>query len=142
VIASSSGDPSDALALPGEWIWHSLFAENLDKDTAFYQTLFDYEVFDLPGETDDQHVILAADGYARAGANALLPKRGHAHWLNYIRVVDAAQSAARAVALGGKVLLAARDDRHGGKIAIVADPQGAPFGLLEWPEDRDPKVAP
>jgi hypothetical protein len=25
-----------------------------------------------------------------------------------------------------------RADRHGGQLAVVADPQGAPIGLMEW----------
>ena len=29
-------------------------------------------------------------------------------------------------------------DRHGGLTAVVADPAGAPFGLLEW-TDTDSK---
>jgi uncharacterized protein len=132
VIASSSGDPPDVLPEAGEWIWHSLFVPNADVDVAFYQALFDYEVFDMPEEGADQHLILASGDFARASANVLPSKRGRSHWLNYVRVT----------ALGGKVLLEPRDDRHGGRLAIVADPQGAPFGLLEWPEDRSAKVTP
>jgi hypothetical protein len=45
---------------------------------------------------------------------------------------------AKVVALGGRVLVEPRIDRHGGKVAVVADPFGAPFGLLEW-TDADSK---
>ena len=48
VLASTSGDPPDVLAAPGEWIWSSLITSDADADAAFYQALFDYEVFDLP----------------------------------------------------------------------------------------------
>ena len=48
VLASSSGDPSDDLAEPGEWIWSSLITGDADAACGFYQSLFDYEVFDLP----------------------------------------------------------------------------------------------
>ena len=144
VLASSSGDPPDELAAPGEWIWRSLFTRDPDAGAAFYQDLFDYEVFDLADAGAGAQTILASGGYARASANGLPPNwsQAHAHWLSYVRVVDAAQSAARAVALGGRVLLAPRLDRHGGTMAVVADPQGAPLGLLEWPETQDAKVAP
>ena len=40
--------------------------------------------------------------------------------------------AAKVVALGGRVLVAPHVDRQGGRVALVADPQGAAFGLLEW----------
>jgi hypothetical protein len=144
MLASSSGDPPDELAAPGEWIWRSLFTRDPDAGAAFYQNVFGYEVYDLPEAVAGPQTILASDGYARASANGLPPNwtRAHAHWLNYVRVVDATQAAARAVALGGRVLLAPQLDRHGGKVAVVADPQGAPIGLLEWPETQDAKVAP
>jgi hypothetical protein len=144
VLASSSGDPPDELAAPGEWIWRSLFTRDPDAGAAFYQDLFDYEVFDLPASAQGAQTILASNGYARASANGLPPNwsQAHAHWLSYVRVVDANQAVARAVALGGRVLLGPRLDRHGGRVAVVADPQGAPLGLLEWPESQNAKVAP
>jgi predicted enzyme related to lactoylglutathione lyase len=140
VLASSSGDPPDLLAPPGEWIWSSLITSDPDTDAAFYQTLFDYEVFDLPTvEQGGQHLMLASDSYARASVNSLPPNKPnvHPHWLNYVRVDDAVASSAKLVALGGKVLVEPRLDRHGGKVAVVADPQGAAFGLLEWSVTED-----
>ena len=144
VLASSSGDPSDVLAVPGDWIWSSLITRDPDTDAAFYQALFGYEVFDLAAQAPAQHLILAADNYARAGANTLPASRPsmHPHWLNFIRVNDAVKMTAKAVALGGRVLVEPRVDRHGGKVAIVADPQGAAFGLLEWSDAEHKEVTP
>jgi len=147
VLTSSSGDPPEELAAPGEWIWHTLFTREHDAAATFYQNLFDYEVFSAPQanttQGTPQQTILASGGYARAGANGMPPEwsKAHPHWLGYIRVTDATQAAARAVTLGGSVLLQPRPDRHGGKLAIVADPQGAPLGLLEWPEAQHATVA-
>jgi predicted enzyme related to lactoylglutathione lyase len=143
VLASSSGDPPDVLAAPGEWIWSSLITREPDVDAGFYQTLFDYEVFDLPAEAGAQHLLLATDNYARASANSLPVSKSniHPHWLNYVRVEDVDKSAAKAVALGGRILVEPRIDRHGGKIALIADPAGAPFGLLEWPETESKEVS-
>jgi len=143
VLASSSGDPPDVLATPGEWIWSSLITSDPDTDAAFYQALFDYDVFDLPADQGAQHLLLASDNYARASANTLPANKPnvHPHWLNYVRVDDAVAMSAKAVALGGRVLVEPRVDRHGGKIAVVADPQGAPFGLLEWPDTESKEVS-
>lgn len=143
VLASSSGDPPDFLAAPGEWIWSSLLARDPDTDAAFYQALFGYDVFDLPSDDGLEHVILSTDDYARASVNPLPSdsSRRHPHWLNFVRVVDAVGVAAKAVALGGRVLVEPRIDRHGGKVAVVADPTGAPFGLMEW-SDTDSKEEP
>jgi hypothetical protein len=144
VLASSAGDPPDELAEPGEWIWHSLLTRDPDADAAFYQTLFDYEVFDLPSQDSRQHMILASEDFARASANTAPQTAAplHPHWLNYVRVDDAVKSVARAVALGGRVLVEPHPDRQGGMVAIVADPQGAPVGLLEWPDTESRGTAP
>lgn len=136
VLASTSGDPPDLLAEPGEWIWSSLLTSDADTDAAFYQKLFSYEVFDAPADGGARHLMLASDGYSRASANTLPalppPDRAHPHWLNFIRVDDVPKATANIIALGGTVLVEPRVDRHGGQIAVVADPLGAAFGLLEW----------
>lgn len=132
VLASSSGDPSDFLAQPGEWIWSSLLVPDAARSAAFYKAVFGYEIFDLPPDAA-VHMILASDEYARASVNAL-PSGGrrHPHWLNFIRVADAARASAKAVSLGGRILVEPYEDRHGGRSAVVADPSGAPIGLMEW----------
>lgn len=136
-LASSTGDPSDFLAVPGEWIWSSLLARDPGRDAAFYQKLFNYEVFDLPDEGGTEHVLFSSDDYARASANTLpgKPWRPHPHWLNFVRVTDVEAAAAKTVALGGRVLVKPHLDRHGGRAAVVADPAGAPIGLMEWSEE-------
>jgi predicted enzyme related to lactoylglutathione lyase len=143
VLASSSGDPSDVLATPGEWIWSSLITSDPGTSAAFYQKVFNYEVFELPAATGIQHLLLASDDYARASVNTLPASRpkAHSHWLNYVRVEDAVKMSAKVVALGGRVLVEPRVDRHGGKVTVVADPLGAPFGLLEWPDTESKEVS-
>ena len=136
VLASTSGDPPDVLASPGEWIWSSLITRDPGTAAAFYQSLFGYEVFDSSDEAASEHLILSTEDYARASVNPLPENTGHhhPHWLNFVRVLDTEQMAVTATQLGGRVLVEPRVDRHGGKVAVVADPFGAPFGLLEWPE--------
>jgi uncharacterized protein len=143
ILASSSGDPPDYLAAPGEWIWTSLHAKDPDSEASFYQTLFGYDVFDAESTDGMEHLILSSDDYARASANALPDNqdRRHAHWLNFIRVDNAANMTAKAVSLGGRVLVEPHPDRHGGMVAVVADPAGAPLGLMEW-SDSDTKTEP
>jgi predicted enzyme related to lactoylglutathione lyase len=142
VLASSKGDTPDTLAAPGEWIWSTLLAQDPDREATFYQAIFRYDLYDLPRDDGAQHVILSSDDYARASVNPL-PTSGHRrpHWLNFIRVVSADDAAAKAVQLGGKVLVPPYEDRHGGKLAVIADPAGAPLGVMEW-SDSDNKVEP
>ncbi|HEY4972265.1 MAG TPA: VOC family protein [Steroidobacteraceae bacterium] len=140
VLQSSSGDPQDLLADPGEWIWSSVMTRDPDTDAAFYQNVFGYEVFDNPSEDGAAHVVLSSDDVARASLNPMpaSASKRHPHWLNFVRVTSATEMAAKVTALGGHVLVQPFMDRHGGQVAVVADPAGAPFGLLEW-SDTDSK---
>jgi uncharacterized protein len=143
VIASVSGDPADYLAENGTWIWSSLLTRDPEAGIAFYQNVFGYEVFDLQSDDGLQHAVLATDNMARASVNSLPADamHRHPHWLNFIRVADASATATNAVALGGKVLVAPGVDRHGGKFAVIADPSGAPFGVMEWNDSDDKAMA-
>jgi len=147
VLAAEGGDPPDYLAAPGEWIWSSLLVADPKQETAFYKSLFGYDVYDLAseggGSDDAQHYVLSSDNYARSGLNALPhdSMRRRPHWLNFVRVTSATDTAKKAVDLGGRVLVAPRIDRHGGYLAVLADPSGAPFGVMEW-SDTDTKQEP
>lgn len=55
------------------------------------------------------------------------------NWLPYVRVEDPAALAAKAVSLGGKVVVGSRADIRGGTLAIVTDPTGAAIALQKWP---------
>jgi predicted enzyme related to lactoylglutathione lyase len=142
ILAASSGDSPDYLPVTGEWIWSSLHAKDAGAEAAFYQELFGYDVFELPSDDDSEHLILSTDNYARASANSFGgSSRRHPHWLNFVRVDNAADMTAKIIAMGGHVLVEPRVDRAGGMIAVVADPAGAPFGLMEWSES-DTKAEP
>jgi predicted enzyme related to lactoylglutathione lyase len=143
ILASSSGDAPDYLAAPGEWIWSSLLSQDPGAEAGFYQEVFSYDVFDLASDDGLEHVILSSEDYARASVNAMPgdSMRRHPHWLNFLRVDNTVDMTAKVVAAGGRVLVEPHVDRHGGQVAVVADPAGAPFGLMEW-TDSDSKVEP
>lgn len=132
VLASSSGDPPDYLPAPGDWIWSVVLARDPDQEASFYQKVFNYEVFDI-SEGEPLQVVLSSQDYARALIRPLANgARGRPRWLGFVRVEDAASATSKAQSLGARVLVEPRTDRHGGRIAVIADPAGAPLGLMEW----------
>jgi hypothetical protein len=143
LLASSSGDTPDYLAPVGDWIWSSLHAKDAGAEAAFYQNLLGYDVYDMPSEDGLEHLILSSDNFARVSANDLArgSARRRSHWLNFVRVDNAAATVDKVAALGGRVLVQPRVDRHGGMLAVIADPAGAPFGIMEWSES-DTKAEP
>jgi uncharacterized protein len=54
------------------------------------------------------------------------------HWTNYFQVASTDQSAARATELGGTVKVPAFDTPYG-RIAVIADPQGVHFSIVQPP---------
>jgi predicted enzyme related to lactoylglutathione lyase len=137
LVKSSSGDPPDFRAEPGEWIWAVYQSPDAASAAAFYQDLGNYEVVPDERVGNAESFSLQAEGYARAslveipaGRSELRPE-----WLYFVRVRDVSASVARAVELGGRVLAAPRADLLEGRLAVITDPGGAPLGLLEWAAD-------
>ena len=139
MLTSGSGDPADKLAAPGEWIWSTLVTADPAADAAFYKTVFGYETYDPADPADPKHVILASQNFARASVNPIPTDHpvSHPRWISYLRVTDMAEAIGQATALGAHVVVPAHDDRNGSTIALIADPGGALFGLLEWADDPD-----
>ncbi len=142
VLASSSGDPPDMLNPPGDWIWHALITQDPVADSDFYKAVFGYSVVKLPDSPGEMHLLLASEGYARASTNSMPEGHPnmHPHWLAFVRVDSLTRAVAKVASLGGRILVEPRVDRHGGLIAVVADPLGAPFGLMEWFDTQSKEV--
>ena len=133
LLESSSGDPPDTLAAPGEWIWSSLVTTDPQQGAAFYKTVLGYDTFNLPDPQESRHFILASETFARASVNPLPSNRPvHPRWISYVRVEDLTEMVGKATALGARIVVPPHQDRNGGTIALIADPAGALFGLLEW----------
>ena len=137
LLRSSSGDPPDFRAEPGEWIWAVYQSADAGRAAAFYQDLGNYEV--VPGDPvgNAQSFALQAEGFARASLVEIPPGRTELRpeWIYFVRVADVAASTAKTVELGGRVIAAPRPDLLDGRLSVVTDPGGALLGLMEWDHD-------
>ncbi len=133
LLDSSSGDPADYRAEPGEWIWISLYSRDVDKASRFYSEQFGYEITEADDTGDEGDLFLSKGGYARAGVSHLsADSASHPTWVGYIQVDDVGAYVAKAVELGGEVLLGPDPEVLDGNLAIVSDPTGAPVALIHW----------
>jgi predicted enzyme related to lactoylglutathione lyase len=134
VLKSSSGDPQDFLADPGDWIWIQLLSGDAGKAAAFYAKVGGYEVIENTATNRLNNYVLASEGYARATIRTIPATQEQVRptWLLFVRVKDLSESLTLAQQLGGKVLLSPRPELFHGKVAVIADPTGAAVGLLEW----------
>ncbi len=134
VIASASGDRDDFLVDEGEWVWALYQSPAAASAAAFYQDLVSYEIVPGISHYGTPHFLLVAQGYLRASVLEIPVEevRVQPGWLYFIRVDDVERLVAKTGKLGGRVLIAPRENLLHGRLAVIADPGGAPVGLLEW----------
>ena len=140
LLHSAAGDPPDYEAANGEWVWAELLVDRPETAATFYRDVFAHQITPAPPEEKKARFFLNAGGFARGGI-APLPAKDDARpgWLGFVRVASAAEAATRAAALGGRVLVTPRPSTVGTHFAVVADPTGAPVGVIDF---ADPVAAP
>jgi predicted enzyme related to lactoylglutathione lyase len=143
LIHSSSGDPGEYLPGIGDWTWAELFARDPGASGAFYKAVAGYDVVPDTRDGRANSFVLVSGGYSRAAVNPV-PDRPKAHpvWLLFVRVASVKDTAAKAVALGGRVLVAPSDAPTEYWRAVIADPTGAPLGVVELGDAAQGKDAP
>jgi uncharacterized protein len=110
---------------PGTFTWSELAAADLPTARAFYQSLFGWGID--PNGSSDASAIFTAGGRVVCGAHAAGEGEFPA-WSVWFAVADCDASAAQATELGGSILMPPSDMGFG-RGAVVADPQGAVFGI-------------
>lgn len=135
------GDPEDYLAEPGEWIWIQLLSRDPLKAGDFYKQLAPYELLDNAHSERSGSYLLVSQDYARAGVLTIAADRTEVKptWLPFVRVESVVDAIAKAQLLGGKVLVAPRQDLSDGQVAVLADPTGAAIGILQWQYEAAPR---
>lgn len=116
---------------PGSVIWDQLDTADPDAAARFYSTAFSI------GTGEDYGIAVLRVGDQDVASIARVEdERGQSAWSVLFSVADADAAAARAAELGGSVLVAPRDFPFG-RIARLADPQGATFAVGSAPSGHD-----
>ncbi|MFD7442761.1 VOC family protein [Streptomyces sp. NPDC059909] len=115
----------------GTPVWNELVTRETSAVSKFYRSVFGYEVEPVVS-ADFDYLTLHLEGRPVAslhGVGTALPRDRGSHWMTYFEVEDADETAALVVDLGGHVL---HEPREGtcGRIATVADPEGAVFTIV------------
>jgi uncharacterized protein len=120
---------------PGTFCWPELATTGPDSAKALYGELFGWTFEDQSAGPDMSYTIARLAGKDVAAlyglAAAELEQGIPPHWNSYAAVASADESATRVRLLGGTVVAAPFDVGEKGRMAIVKDPQGAPFCLWE-----------
>ena len=107
--------------------WNELQVRDADAAKQFYPALFGWRLKESPDYTEFHAGQHAVGGMQQAQAPADVPS----FWLSYFAVDDCDASFARATSLGAAELAAPFDVPKVGRMAVLADPQGAPFAIIK-----------
>ena len=114
---------------PNTLTWAELMTSNVDAAGKFYIGLLGWKAeADKGGYTQ-----FSAGGQPVAGMMGFTPDmpKMPSHWRVYFAVADVDATVAKSTSLGGKTHFGPMDIPEVGRFAILADPQGAAFGVIK-----------
>lgn len=122
----------------GTLCWNELNARDVDAGTSFYGAVFGWEP-EVHTDGPMPYTEFQLDGLSVCGMlemPPMVPKEVPPHWLAYFAVDDTDAAVASAEALGGSVMMPPMDIPVG-RFSMLADPQGATFGVIRLTEPPD-----
>ncbi|HEX4227576.1 MAG TPA: VOC family protein [Bryobacteraceae bacterium] len=120
---------------PGSFCWFELGTTDQTGAKKFYGSLLGWTAEDSPMGPDEVYTMFNLDGRNVGGCYALkadmLSQGVPPHWMLYVAVTDADQTAAKAGSAGGKVMASPFDVMDFGRMAVLQDPTGATFSIWQ-----------
>ena len=129
---SNEPDPSAIYGVPGALAWNDLSSRDPDTAVTFFADLFGWDIQPMQSGSMPYWMI-NVDGIGQGGIMPMpemVPPEVPANWLVYFGTENTVATAESAVALGGSVVVGPVE-MPGMTWAVIADPQGATFGLLQ-----------
>jgi predicted enzyme related to lactoylglutathione lyase len=114
---------------PGAVIWNELITEDPAGSTGFYEQVVGLTSSDMEME-GQKYTTFETAGRSIGGTTPPQMPGTPNHWHVYFATADADAAAAKATELGGSVLVPPFDTPPG-RIAVLRDPQGATFSILQ-----------
>ena len=124
---------AEVLNEPGALCWFELYARDLEQSTRFYADLFGYELRTMAGLGGVPYVQLGIGKGAAGGALQIRPECAEVPpmWAVYFQTDDLDAAILRAESHGGNLLMAATEIPGVGRFAMLSDPQGASFMVMQ-----------
>lgn len=121
---------STSATTTGRFVWHEQVSSDPEQAQGFYTRLFGWgtEVF-KPGEFD--YTMISSGGQSHGGITAAMEGAPPPHWLSHIRVDELEATIAKATDAGGKLVAGPLEMGDVGRMAVIADPQGAYVSAFE-----------
>jgi predicted enzyme related to lactoylglutathione lyase len=122
---------------PGQFCWIELATSDSNAARAFYSTLFGWTAAEIP-IPGGVYSMMKKDG--KTAAALYEEKNSPPHWNNYVSVVSADETAAKAKDLGGKIMMGPLDVMDAGRLAVIVDPTGGIISAWEARRNKGVEV--
>lgn len=129
----------EAVDVRGRFVWHELMTRDVAGAKKFYSKLTGWQAQAWP--LDPAYTVCQSVAGPTAGIMAIppdMPAEMPAHWLSYVGTRDVDGTVAAAVRAGGSIVKEPDDIKGAGRYAVLKDPQGAVFAILD-PENARPE---
>jgi predicted enzyme related to lactoylglutathione lyase len=113
---------------PGTPSWVELSTPDADAAASFYSEVMGWSTTEPGPPETGGYRMFTLDGKSVAG---MMQNPQRSEWGTYISVASADETLAQATAAGGTAISEAMDVMDIGRMAMIADPGGATFGLWE-----------
>ncbi|MDH4107415.1 MAG: VOC family protein [Gammaproteobacteria bacterium] len=127
---------------PGKVVWHDLLTHTPEASQRFYEELFGWSFENLPVGfgSGGGYKLIRHEGRLIGGMVDTVKLNGRtdiSQWVMVLSVADVEAATRYFSSNGGQVLTKPTDLSHRGRLAVVADPEGALLALLQT-RDGDP----
>ncbi|MBP6469377.1 MAG: VOC family protein [Chloroflexi bacterium] len=122
--------------VPNALVWNELQTRDTEAARSFYGAVFGWDY-----ATDENgYVMCKTDGRVQAGMMAMDDSWGDipASWSVYFMTDDVEAKVAKVSELGGSILVPLTAAGEMGKFAVVQDPQGGVFTIMQFNGPGDP----
>jgi uncharacterized protein len=131
-VVSAYSSPGESSPPEGVFVWDELYADDIEGAKRFYSEVFGWTTSEMDMGDGRTYTMFSAGDQQRAGGMTKPPgMQAPSHWLVYILSDDVDAHAAKAKELGAQIYMEPFDIPTVGRLAILADPTGAPFGLFK-----------
>ena len=147
--ATATPQPHTGAIVPihGRFVWHELLARDIAKATAFYPDICGWTVASMPFPgSEGTYTMFKLGDAGQAGVTTFMADTvagdAQAVWIPYMATDDADATCREAVVLGATLHMPPTDIPTIGRIAMLADPEGAHFAVITPAQPGMPEKEP
>jgi hypothetical protein len=131
LVTATGGDPLDSDFLVNQFLGSELWTKNPDDALKFYNMLAGYEQKLIDIKADLKYRRLVVNDRFCGGLMKLPWDDVEPAWIPYVSVENTLETVEKATKLGGKIIIEKDSAVQEGSIAIIADPSGAVFAIIQ-----------